>query len=77
MSWDLIQENWKQLRGRVLAQWDKLTEDDLDQIGGEGDKLSDYVRTRYGIPKSEADKQVSEWIREPGVLDDWNDRRSI
>jgi hypothetical protein len=27
MSWDRVKGNWKQLKGRVRAGWDKLTDD--------------------------------------------------
>ena len=31
MNWDRIEGNWKQLKGRVQAQWGKLTDDQLKQ----------------------------------------------
>jgi hypothetical protein len=32
---------------------------------------------RYGISEKEANQKREDWIREPGVLDDWNDNRAI
>ena len=30
MNWDRIEGNWKQLKGRVVEKWGKLTDDDID-----------------------------------------------
>ena len=31
MNTDVLQGNWKQLRGRIKETWGKITDDDLDQ----------------------------------------------
>jgi uncharacterized protein YjbJ (UPF0337 family) len=77
MSWDLIEANWKQVVGRVRQRWDKLTDDDLSTVEGRREKLAARIQERYGIASHEADGEIEEWMREPGVLDDWNDRRAI
>ena len=77
MNWDIIQGNWKQFQGRVKGQWGRLTDDDLSQIAGLREELAGRIQARYGIAKEEAQRQIDDWIKEPGVLDDWNDRRAI
>jgi len=77
MSWDLIEANWKQAVGRVRRRWDKLTDDDLSAVGGRREELSARIQHRYGIASPDADGEIEDWMREPGVLDDWNDRRAI
>jgi uncharacterized protein YjbJ (UPF0337 family) len=59
--WDQIEGGWKQFRGEVRKQWGKLTDDDLEQIAGERDKLVGRIQERYGIAKDEAAHQVEEW----------------
>jgi len=61
MAWDRVQGNWKQFKGEVKEQWGKLTDDELDQIGGKRDKLIGRIQERYGIAKAEAARQVSSW----------------
>lgn len=34
MNWDTVHGNWKQLKGKVQAQWGELTDDDFDTISG-------------------------------------------
>lgn len=61
MSWDDIETNWKQLKASVRQKWDKLTDDDVDDIGGKRDALSGKIQNTYGVTKEDAHKQVSDW----------------
>lgn len=61
MNWDRIEGEWKQLKGSVKERWGKLTDDDLNVIGGKKDQLVGRVQERYGIAKDEAHKQVDDW----------------
>ena len=63
MNWDRIEGNWKQFKGKVKAQWGKLTDDELDVMAGNRDQLVGKVQERYGIAKDEAERQVSDWER--------------
>ena len=63
MNWDRIEGNWKQLKGKARAQWGKLTDDQLDVIGGKREQLIGRVQERYGIGKEEAEKQVDQFAR--------------
>ncbi|WP_119071788.1 CsbD family protein [Aggregatilinea lenta] len=61
-AWDRIKGNWKQAKGEVQKQWGKLTDDDMDVIEGEREKLSGQIQARYGIAKDEADRQINDWL---------------
>lgn len=61
--WDQVAGNWKQFRGEVRKQWGKLTDDDMEQIRGERDKLVGRIQERYGVAKEEASRQLDEWER--------------
>lgn len=63
MNWDRIEGQWKQLRGRAREKWAKLTEDDLDQIGGKRDQLVGMVQERHGLAREEAEREVREWSK--------------
>ena len=77
MSWDVVQDNWKQFRDKARTQWGKLTEEDLKEIEGRREELAGRIQKRYGLEKAAAQSAIDDWMREPGVLDDWNDRRPI
>jgi uncharacterized protein YjbJ (UPF0337 family) len=63
MNWDRIEGQWKQLKGRALEKWGKLTDDDLDLIEGKRETLVGRVQERYGKRKDEAEREVDEWSR--------------
>jgi uncharacterized protein YjbJ (UPF0337 family) len=66
MNWDRIEGNWKQFRGKVLEQWGKLTDDELDIIAGRRDTLSGRIQEVYGISKDEAERQIGRFEQSLG-----------
>ena len=63
MNWDRIEGNWRQFRGKVLQQWGKLTNDDLDLVEGRRVELVGRIQERYGIAKDDAERQVDTWLQ--------------
>ena len=61
MNWDRVEGNWKQFKGKVKEQWGRLTDDDLDVIGGKKDQLTGKIQESYGISKDEAERQIDRW----------------
>lgn len=61
MNWDQVEGQWKQLKGKVITQWGKLTDDDLDVIAGKREELAGRIQERYGVTREEAQKQVEQW----------------
>lgn len=61
MNEDIIQGNWKELKGKAKAQWGKLTDDRLDMIDGKREQLTGEIQEAYGVSREEADKQVKEF----------------
>lgn len=61
MNWDRIEGNWKQFKGKMIEQWGKLTDDDLDRIAGKREQLVGRIQERYGIARDEAERQVDDW----------------
>jgi uncharacterized protein YjbJ (UPF0337 family) len=62
MNWEIVKGNWEQTKGTVRQKWGKLTNDDVQVIKGERDKLVGKLRERYGYEKDEAEKQVDTWV---------------
>jgi uncharacterized protein YjbJ (UPF0337 family) len=61
MNWDQIKGNWKQVKGGIKSHWGRLTDDELDEIAGEHEKLVGKIQERYGIAREEAERQVREF----------------
>lgn len=58
MNWDIVEGNWKQFQGKVKTQWGKLTDDQLQVIGGKRVMLMGKLQEIYGLSKDEAEKQI-------------------
>lgn len=61
MNWDQGKGKWKQVIGSAKSKWGELTDDDLQQIDGEREKMVGKIQERYGLAKEEAEKQVDDW----------------
>lgn len=61
---DVLQGNWKQLKGQVKQWWGDLTDDDLTRIDGNRDKLVGALQERYGYDKARADAEVTRRLDE-------------
>jgi uncharacterized protein YjbJ (UPF0337 family) len=61
MNKDIIEGNWKQLKGKVQQQWGKITDDDLDIIEGNRTELAGKIQERYGVSRDEAKDQLRDW----------------
>ncbi|MAH05815.1 MAG: hypothetical protein CL561_09675 [Alphaproteobacteria bacterium] len=61
MNKDILEGNWKQFKGEAKKKWGKLTNDDLDQLDGDREKLLGLIQENYGHTREEAEKEIDEW----------------
>ena len=64
MNRDILQGKWKQIRGEAKKWWGELTDDDLDKVAGERDKLIGVMQERYGYAKDDAEREIDRRLRE-------------
>jgi uncharacterized protein YjbJ (UPF0337 family) len=63
MDWNLIEGNWRQLKGKIREKWGHLTEDDLDKIAGKREQLEGKIQERYGMSKDAVKKELDDWMK--------------
>ena len=63
MNWDEIEGNWKKFAGDIKVRWGRLTDDDLDIIQGQREKLSGELQRKYGIARDEAEEEIEDFLR--------------
>lgn len=61
MNRDVMEGNWKQLKGKVQERWGKLTNDDLDVVQGKKENLIGKIQERYGVAREDAEQQWEEF----------------
>ena len=69
MNKDELNGKWLQIRGAVRTQWGKLTNDDLDQVNGNLERLVGLVQERYGYARERAAKEVEDFRRRQAQAD--------
>jgi len=62
MNSDILKGKWNQFKGEVKKEWGKLTNDDVDMINGEYDKLVGRIQERYGRSREEAREEVDRYF---------------
>jgi uncharacterized protein YjbJ (UPF0337 family) len=61
---DIFEGRWKQMCGELRTWWGRLTDDDLEQIGGQTDKLLGRLQERYGYTRERAQQEVERRLQE-------------
>lgn len=62
MNEDILQGQWKQLRGKVKEWWSVLTDDELDKIDGRRDRLIGKLQEKYGFTKEQAARELDDHL---------------
>ena len=62
MDLSILKGKWKQARGKIKEEWGELTDDELDQVEGESEKLIGLLQEKYGYTKEKAEAKVSELL---------------
>ncbi|MCA1321748.1 CsbD family protein [Bacillus tianshenii] len=61
MNQATMKGKWNQMKGDAKKKWGNLTDDDLQQVEGDHDKLVGKIQERYGKSKEEAEREVNDW----------------
>ena len=57
MNQDIFEGKWKQMRGQAKVWWGKLTDDDLEKVGGNFDKFIGLLQEKYGYTQQQAKEE--------------------
>ena len=62
MDWKHIEDDWHRVKSKVQERWSELTDDDLEQVGGNRDALNAKIQDIYGLREEHARLQLDEWF---------------
>lgn len=62
MSNTVLKGKWHELKGGAKTKWGKLTNDEVDQVDGNAERLIGLVQQKYGKARDAAEKEVNDWI---------------
>jgi uncharacterized protein YjbJ (UPF0337 family) len=66
MNEDVFSGKWREMRGTLRSWWGRLSDDDIERIGGEKDKLIGVVQEKYGQTREQAEREVERRLSEYG-----------
>jgi uncharacterized protein YjbJ (UPF0337 family) len=69
MSQDIFKGQWKEIKGRLKEWWGDLTEDDVNRVDGNQEKLVGILQQKYGYAKDRAMQEVSSRLDQFGKRD--------
>jgi len=64
MNKDVFEGKWKQVRGEAKVWWGKLTDDDLDKVGGQFDVFAGLLQQKYGYSREQAEEAIEKQMNE-------------
>jgi uncharacterized protein YjbJ (UPF0337 family) len=64
MYQDMLKRHWPLLKDKVRERWCELTDAELEEIGGDRDRLLGVLQERYGLEREEAEGDLGCWLGE-------------
>ena len=64
MNKDILEGQWKQIRGEAKSWWGKLTDDDLTRVAGKYESLAGVLQEKYGYTRQRADEEIDKRLKE-------------
>ena len=64
MNKDILEGEWKQMRGKAKSWWGKLTDDDLKRAAGKFDVLTGLLQEKYGYTRQRATEEIDKRVTE-------------
>jgi uncharacterized protein YjbJ (UPF0337 family) len=61
LSWDRLEGEWKQQRGKAVHRWGRMMNDELAAIAGRYEQLVGKLQERYGIANEKSRRQADEF----------------
>jgi len=69
MNNDVLEGKWKRLRGSIKQAFGKLTDDDITEAEGSGEKILGVLQERYGYSKDQAQDEWNKFVSIYGKSD--------
>jgi uncharacterized protein YjbJ (UPF0337 family) len=58
MNEDTLEGKWRRLKGDVRAKWGKFTDDELEELHGDTEKLIGKLQEKYGMARDKAREEL-------------------
>lgn len=62
MNQDIALGKWKQIVGKAKVLWGDLTDNDLEKVEGNAERLAGLIQEKYGKTLEQAKKEVKHFF---------------
>jgi len=62
MNRDILTGQWKHIKGDIKKHWGRLTDDEIEQIGGQFEKMVGIVQQKYGYNKEKTEQDIDHFL---------------
>jgi uncharacterized protein YjbJ (UPF0337 family) len=62
MNKDILKGKWQEIKGRVKEKWGKLTDNNLVEIEGKGEKLLGLLQKKHGYIRDKAELEYKDSV---------------
>jgi uncharacterized protein YjbJ (UPF0337 family) len=63
MNRDILKGKWQEIKGKIKERWGKLTDNDLVEIQGRGEKLMGLLQKKYGYIRDKAELEYKDSVK--------------
>lgn len=63
MNSDIIQGNWKEVKGKIKQKWGKINDDEITKMKGSYEELAGKIQTAYGYKKEKSREEIDSFIK--------------
>lgn len=58
---DTVNTQWTRLMTAARQRWDRLSDDDVQDVRGNTERLISVLQTRYGFARAQALRELAAW----------------
>lgn len=62
MVWDNVKTHWNDASRKLQAEYSRLTEQDLKDISGDRNRLTQALQDRYELTRDKAEKEIDKFL---------------
>lgn len=59
MNNEVLKGKWKEIKGEIITQWGKMTDDEVEQTTGNLISITGLIQQKYGEKKEEIENKLS------------------
>ena len=59
-----FEKEWYKIKSNIQDKWNKLSDDDIDEIDGQYNQFINKIQHKYGYSRQQAENEIQNWKME-------------